>query len=86
MAITSSASPFGRNDRRAATAKNIEYNISARRTVHHRVGNQIDRLNGWMQLKQIAFISSAAKGIGAGIVPNVAPVTPEPTQLHVVAM
>ena len=49
------------------------------------VGDHGDRFDGWMQV-EIALAPVSLENVGAGVVPDVGPISAEPAELNVVAM
>src|SRR5438105_10682352 len=83
------AAPAGalRGDhRRAAAEKGIEHDVAAGRAVEDRVGDHRHRLHGRVSRQQIALLATAREGVGPGIVPDIAAVAAELSELDVVAM
>ncbi len=85
-AVAASAYTLRRHQRGAAAHKGIKNQIATRGTVEDGIGDQLHRLGCRVQRKQVAFLGATAHGVGARIVPDIASITAEATELNVVAM
>jgi len=85
-AVAEPTGALGRDHRRAAAEKAIEHDVAAGRAVEDRIGGHRNRFDGRVQRQQIAFLAAAGKGIGSGIMPDIAAVTAELAELNIVAM
>ena len=80
-AVAGPADALGRDHRRAAAEKAIEHDVAAGRAVQDRIGGHRNRFDGRVQRQQIAFLAAAGKGIGSGIIPDIAAVAAELAEL-----
>src|SRR5689334_20672650 len=83
--IAAPAGALGGDHRRAAADKAVEHDVAARRAVEDRVGNHRHRLHRRVKRRQIAFLAWD-KGVGPGVIPDIAAVAPEAAELDVVAV
>jgi hypothetical protein len=85
-AVAPPTGALGRDHRRAAAEKAIEHDAAPGRAVEDRIGDHRNRFDGRVQRQQIAFLAAAGKGIGSGIMPDIAAVAAELAELDIVAM
>src|SRR5438477_3855739 len=84
--VTPPAGALGGDHRCAAAEKGVEYNLAAGRAVEDGVGDHRHWFHGRVQRQQIALLAATGEGIGARVVPHIAAVAPEPTELNVIAV
>jgi hypothetical protein len=80
-AVAAPTGALGRDHRRAAAEKAIEHDVAAGRAAEDRIGDHRNRFDGRVQRQQIAFLAAAGKGIGSGIIPDIAAVAAELAEL-----
>src|SRR5215472_864094 len=71
------AGALGRDYRRAAAEKGVEDDLAAGRAVEDCIGDHRHRLDGRVPRQKIALGAVLGKGVGPGISPQIAAVTPE---------
>jgi hypothetical protein len=77
---------FWRKRGRLRTAPPAQYSRpDALSRIQNRVGDHGDRLDRWMQV-EVGLASVSPENVGAGVIPDVGPISAESAELNVVAM
>ena len=84
--VASPSHPLGGDDRAATSEERVEHYVAACGAIKDRVCDQCDGFHGRMKCKQVSFVASATKRVGAGIVPAIASVATKLTELDVVSV
>src|SRR6266478_9879563 len=84
--VAAPAGAFGGDQRRAAAEKGVEHDVAAGRAIEDRVGDHRHGLDGGVERQQIALLAAAGKGVGPGVMPDIAAVAAELAELDIVAV
>src|SRR5205814_1707518 len=83
--VAAPAGALGGDHRRAAAEKSVEHDVAAGRAVEDRIGDHSHRLHGRMECQQVA-LRATGEGVGRGIIPDIAAIAAELSELDIIAM